>query len=711
MPLKAVKQFATLLGIALVFGLLGASPLFASDQECLACHGEAGMKSESGRSLHIDAARHKASVHGELGCNTCHVGVKEYPHPKPMRKPACTTCHEEPVKQVPQSVHSILGKDACASCHGAAHDVQKADKVVPQQCATCHEDAVHGYQQGVHAVARTKGDHDAPACLACHGSPHQILAASDPKSPVHHTNIPATCATCHAQKIVMERRGESTQQFVSYEESVHGRAVASGSSRAAVCTDCHGVHEIRRASDDQSSIFKFTVPVTCGKCHESVKTEFMQSIHGQAVSRGNSQAPVCTDCHGIHSIKSHLDPNSSVAAQNLARTTCARCHEGVRLSQELGVESSRSSTYLASYHGLASRLGSKVVANCASCHGVHDILPSSDPRSTISRANLVRTCGQCHPGVTEKFALGKVHVDAPLSADIGSVAVRWIRRFYLSMIFAVIGGMLLHNLIIWRRKAILRRDQYPREVTRMTRSQRWQHLVLLSSFIILVITGFALKYPDSWLSLIPGMGEKVRGIVHRIAGVAMIGASVYHLAYALFTRDGRKLMLDFLPEPKDATDVLGVMRYYLGLSRAKPEFKRFNYAEKAEYWALVWGVLVMAATGIMLWAKVTVGHLLPRWWLDVATAIHFYEAVLASLAIVVWHFYQVFLDPDTYPMNWAWYDGKVSLHHYQEEHGLDNETLLAAVRATDEDSKASGDGNGSHDRTEEHEKAPTSQDD
>ena len=675
------KQLALLLGIGVALVAFGRAPVFASDDECLACHGEAGMKSESGKSLHVDPAKHKNSVHGALGCTTCHAGVKEYPHPKPMRMPSCSTCHDEPAADVPQSIHSILGKDACASCHGKTHEVQHADKIVPQQCATCHEDAVKGYQLGVHAAARKAGDHDAPACLACHGNPHKIVASTDPKSPVFHTNIPNTCATCHAQRMVMERRGESTQQFFSYQESVHGRAVAAGSTTAAVCTDCHGVHEIRRASDQKSSIFKFNVPETCAKCHSNVEQEFMQSIHGQAISHGNSLAPVCTDCHGIHSIKSHIDPNSSVAAQNLARTTCARCHEGMRLSQEFGVEGRRSTTYLASYHGLASKLGSQVVANCASCHGVHNILPSTDPRSTINKANLIRTCGQCHPGVSEKFVLGKVHVDAPLSADIGSVAVRWIRRFYLSMIFGVIGGMLLHNLIIWRRKAIERRDLHPRDVTRMNRSQRWQHFTLLTSFIVLVVTGFALKYPDSWLSMITFMGERARGIVHRIAGVVMIGASVYHIFYAITARDGRKLILDLLPEPKDATDVLGVMRYHLGFSKTKPEFKRFNYAEKAEYWALVWGVIVMAATGIMLWAKVSVGNLLPRWWLDIATAVHFYEAVLASLAIVVWHFYQVFLDPDTYPMNWAWWDGKVSRHHYADEHGLDTETLLAAAEA------------------------------
>ena len=680
--MKAVNKLALLaisLTLAVVVASIAATPAFASDQECLACHSDPTMKSGSGKSLHVDPAKHKNSVHGDMGCTTCHEGVKEFPHPAHMKMPTCATCHDQETAQVPQSVHSILGKDACASCHGKTHEVQHTDKIVPQQCSTCHEDAVHGFEQGVHATAAKNGEKQAPTCLACHGSPHQIVAADDPKSPVHHNNIPKTCGTCHGQKLVMESVGQSTQEFSSYEESVHGRAVANGSQKAAVCTDCHGVHEIRKASDDKSSIFKFNVPATCAQCHQEVKREFMESIHGQAIGKGNSLAPVCTDCHGIHSIKSHLDPNSPVNAQNLARLTCSRCHEGVRLSQETGVEGSRASTYLASYHGLANERGSQVVANCASCHGTHYILPSSDPRSTINSANLVKTCGQCHPGATEKFAVGKVHVDAPLSADIGSIAVRWIRRFYISMILAVIGGMVLHNLIIWRRKAIERRDAHPRTITRMTRSQRWQHFILLTSFITLVITGFALKYPDSFLSLIPGMGEKARGIVHRIAAVCMIGASVYHLVYLFLARDGRRMVKDMFPMPKDATDALTTMRYYLGLGGEKPEFNRFTYAEKAEYWALVWGVIVMAATGTALWAKVWVGHLFPRWWLDIATSIHLYEAILASLAIVVWHFYQIFMDPDVYPMNWAWYDGKVSEHHYQMEHGLDTETLLAAA--------------------------------
>ena len=111
------------------------------------------------------------------------------------------------------------------------------------------------------------------------------------------------------------------------------------------------------------------------------------------------------------------------------------------------------------------------------------------------------------------------------------------------------------------------------------------------------------------------------------------------------------------------------------MRREKPKYGRFNYAEKAEYWALVWGTALMGLTGVMLWAKVWVGNTLARWWVDIATAVHFYEAILATLAIVVWHFYQVFLDPDVYPMNWAWWDGKMPVEHYRHEHGLDTESL------------------------------------
>ncbi len=599
------------------------------DSDCLTCHGDASMTDGDGHSIFVDQNKFKHSIHGSMfTCVDCHTDVKSLAHDTPPKKITCDNCHA---------------------------------------------DEGQGYAHSIHAKATQAGKIPA-SCQDCHGDVHAIVSGDDPKSTVHRSNIPTTCGRCHGQKFLMESNGESAQPFVSYQESVHGRAVANGSQKAAVCTDCHGVHEILPANDPKSPISKTAVAATCGKCHTDVAGPFTASIHGQALARGNMLAPTCTDCHGIHSIKRHNDPNSPVAEQNVSRDICARCHEGVRLSQEFGVPGNRVTSYFDSYHGLASEGGSVVAANCSSCHGVHNILPSSDPHSTINRANLDATCGQCHKGVTQKFTRTPVHLQSgSRSGDIDSMAVRWVRWIYIPLILLVIGGMFLHNAIIWRAKAVARRRTMNPFMTRMTVNQRWQHLVLLSSFIVLVITGFALKFPDSWFAHTLGMGENLRGIIHRVAGVILIAAGIYHVFYLAAAREGRRLLRDIAPRPRDAFDAWAAMRYYLGLSKEKPKFGRFNYAEKAEYWALVWGTALMGLTGIMIWAKVWVGDLFARWWVDVATAVHFYEAILATLAILVWHFYQVFFDPDVYPMNWAWWDGKMPAEHYRHEHELDSE--------------------------------------
>jgi cytochrome b subunit of formate dehydrogenase len=125
-----------------------------------------------------------------------------------------------------------------------------------------------------------------------------------------------------------------------------------------------------------------------------------------------------------------------------------------------------------------------------------------------------------------------------------------------------------------------------------------------------------------------------------------------------------------LPKLKDVKDVIGNLGYYLGVKKEKPKIARFGYAEKAEYWAVVWGTIIMGLTGLMIWFKIGVFGFLPRWWVDIALAVHFYEAVLATLAIIVWHFYQVIFDPDVYPVNFAFIDGRVSEESYKEEHEL-----------------------------------------
>ena len=576
----------------------------------------------------------------------------------------------------------------CQNCHAPG-------KQLPYLAGSLFHTAPHAaYDHSFHAQGIHNGT-KAAMCLDCHtknGDMTRILPASDPKSTINRANIAETCGRCHGDKTAMQGSGISNQPFLSYRESVHAKAIARGNTRAAVCTDCHNSHDIRAASDAQSSIFKVNIPKTCGKCHELEAKQFNDSIHGQAVARGVSRAPVCTDCHGIHNIKMPFEQTTSAASVAVATESCAKCHEGVTLTQEFGVASGRVSSYKDSYHGLASKLGSKVVANCASCHGVHNILPSTDPRSMISANNLPQTCGQCHVGASANFTKGKIHLTSELvsTRDLGVIGTRVVRWIYVPLIILVIGGMVIHNALVWRKKVAAKRLQ-ARTIVRLTANQRAQHWLLLTSFIVLVLSGFALQYPDSWLAWLLGGNEFLRRIIHRVAAVVMLVVGSYHVLYLALSKDGRQWVKDMFPRLKDVTDLLGNFSYYLGISKDRPKIARFGYAEKAEYWAVVWGTIIMGLTGLMIWFKIGLFGFLPRWWIDIALAIHFYEAVLATLAIIVWHFYHVIFDPDVYPVNFAFIDGRVSEDLFKEEHELAYEEMKeqAAQREVKSDERGS----------------------
>jgi len=234
-----------------------------------------------------------------------------------------------------------------------------------------------------------------------------------------------------------------------------------------------------------------------------------------------------------------------------------------------------------------------------------------------------------------------------------------------------IGFMLAHNLGLFARKVAARYRAAHLTVQRMNTSQRWQHMVLAASFILLAITGFALKFPDSWIAKALGANEMFRRWSHRVAGVVLLVAGAYHVFYLLRNQDGRRLVTDLWPVKKDLSDLKDNARYIGGLSDSRARIGRFGYAEKMEYWAVIWGTIIMGATGLMIWFKMDVTRWLPRWMVDVAVTIHYYEAILACLAIIVWHFYHVIFDPDVYPLNWACWNGKVSRHWQEEEHPLE----------------------------------------
>ena len=155
----------------------------------------------------------------------------------------------------------------------------------------------------------------------------------------------------------------------------------------------------------------------------------------------------------------------------------------------------------------------------------------------------------------------------------------------------------------------------------------------------------------------------------------MMGAAFYHLYYVLATERGKQFLRDIMFRLKDLYDLLHMVRYYVGVTRTRPRFDRFNYIEKSEYWALVWGTIIMSATGIVMWAEGFFINRTSLLFFNINETIHYMEAWLAFLAIVVWHFYYVIFNPDVYPMNLTWLTGKITEEEMEKEHPLELERL------------------------------------
>jgi formate dehydrogenase gamma subunit len=639
------------------------------DESCLACHGHAGMTSASGKSISIDPTKHAASVHGILGCTDCHTTIKDYPHSVKLAKVRCSTCHTDEASHVPNSTHSALGDGACVSCHGDPHEVATAAQMMPTKCAQCHDDEVKEFRQSIHGQAAKAGDPNAPTCVSCHGPVHQIQVSSDAGSLVAKKNLPDTCASCHSNPQFLSRhRIPFAHPVELYRQSVHGRAVVDGDGAAATCSDCHGSHGILPSQDVRSKINHFNIPATCGQCHTDIAKTYLESVHGQAMKNGVSAAPVCSDCHGEHLILGPKEPASLVNASRVSVATCGRCHSDERLALRYNLPADRVPSFADSYHGLAIRGGSQSVANCASCHGVHNIFPSSDARSTVNAANLSKTCGNCHAGAGDHFVISPVHVR--ISTGPAHPVVKWIRWTYLVLIPLTLGFMILHNLLDFFAKLIRRQPRHESgaRVSRMNRNFRIAHWGVILSFPTLVFTGFALKYPEAWWArpLLLWEGHfAFRGAVHRAAAVLLIASTLYHVIHLAVVGRDRLFLKAMLPQFKDATDLLQVLSYNLGLTKIEPRFAKFNYAEKLEYWAFLWGTAVMTVSGVLLWFNNFTLRYLPKWVSDAATAVHYYEALLATFSILLWHLYMVIFDPLVYPMDTAWLDGKVPADHYR----------------------------------------------
>ncbi len=321
-----------------------------ADRDCLGCHErESIVASSDGRSLSVNVATLSSSMHATIRCSQCHSQV------------------------------STVQKRPCATI------TQKVD------CASCHAEVGQMYAGSTHGTLIAKNDPNAPTCKECHGK-HNVMGRFDPRSPIFSTNVPALCAKCHreGEQAAVRYTGEEHSIIRHYTESIHGKGLLkSGLTVTAMCTNCHTAHNVRPHTDSTSSINRMNIPSTCGRCHHGIQEQFETSIHYlKSLEHTGKQPPVCIDCHSTHTIQRADQEGFKLTIMS----QCGRCHEQI------------AKTYFDTYHGKVSQLGYTKTAKCYDCHGAHDILPVSDPRSHLSRDNVVKTCQKCHPGATRRFA-------------------------------------------------------------------------------------------------------------------------------------------------------------------------------------------------------------------------------------------------------------------------------------------------------------------
>ena len=223
-----------------------------------------------------------------------------------------------------------------------------------------------------------------------------------------------------------------------------------------------------------------------------------------------------------------------------------------------------------------------------------------------------------------------------------------------------------------------------RQFQRFNLSIRIQHMVMAVSVLVLIITGLPLKFPDVpvfqiMMGIFGGIGNST--LIHRIAACGLIAVSFWHLIYITFFPEGRRDFKLMLPRWKDITDFLQMIGYFLGRASEKPKFGRFSYVEKFDYWAVYWGCVIMIGSGILLWSPDFTFAYFPKYFYDIAKEIHSDEALLATLAIVIWHFYNVHFNPSVFPGSLLWWHGRIPEREMKEEHPLEYEEIMALEAA------------------------------
>lgn len=462
------------------------------DTACRLCHqdtdGEFTLPSGETRSARVDMDSLAHSAHGaaDLACTDCHDGNRfGQPHEEPTaadfrafeleNNASCVRCHGAPhitsheataENPEPNAVctdchgsHDVATvadwpaadqADRCIDCHDASDEVRLlvissaglfTDTVDENYCLSCHREDGPGLMLGDDEPVSTQFDESAfrssvhgednewgeISCRHCHENatpyPHPAVEAADHRD--YSLAMSENCAACH------------DHNFELAQDSVHADALADGDRDAAVCTDCHGFHNVVPAAEPRSNVSQI-----CRQCHSTIYDEYATSVHGDSLLNDENQdVPTCIECHGVHNIG---DPTTNLFRIRSPQL-CAECHANELLMNKYEISTNVFDSYVADFHGTTVTLFEHQDPNvetnkavCYDCHGVHAITDPDDPEAGI-KANLLETCQQCHPDASENFPDSWTsHFEPSLEHN---PIVFLVNSFYAIVIPLTVGGL------------------------------------------------------------------------------------------------------------------------------------------------------------------------------------------------------------------------------------------------------------------------------
>ncbi len=577
------------------------------------------------------------------------------------------TAEAAPAEAAPKKA---ISNKRCMKCHG---DEEEKTAVRPDgtEINIFVDKAV--FEHSVHAKQ---------LCVGCHNNIAELP---------HDEPLPKRvgCTQCHQEQWEKQknnpnpefkRLGVVIEQIDSYMHSVHAKPnKLDGTKVNATCVDCHEAHNIGTLGSEQRAEHRLKNPEVCGRCHEKQKTEYLTSVHGKALTeKKDAKTAVCSDCHTTHNIASpKADQMKLKITQN-----CGNCHEDAQKS------------YFASYHGQVNRLGYTNTAKCFDCHGGHGIKKVDDPTSSVHANNRLKTCNTCHKNAPENFLGFHAHGHAN---DFEKYPAIWITTKFMQALIIGVFLFFWTHVVLWfyreykdrqEGKGYVHDPAHPETVyfRRFTMTWRVIHFLFAVSTMTLVMTGTTLLFSHTdWAKFVMDTigGPKVEAIIHRTAATVWLSVFLAHfviVAYKLWTN--RKTFKWFgptsmVPTMQDLRDVGAMFRWFFGKA-PRPNFDRWSYWQKFDYWAPFWGAAIIGFSGMMLFFPTKTAIILPGWVFNIATIVHAEEALLATMFLFSVHFFNVHFRPDKFPMSTTIFTGAIPLEEFKHEHKLEYERLLAS---------------------------------